>query len=128
MRFGNMFRRAVSFLGDGLQKIHKFANPIRGVAKALDTLGVGGGRLGGFVEKGLGLADVGSRSLKEFEEMTPKKQAERLGALAGEKGGMILGQGLERAGTTPGLGMGIGRGLGQLGGKFMSQGLQRLFG
>ena len=122
-----MFRRAMSFLGDNLAKVHKYANPIRGMAKALDTLGVGGGRLGGFVERGLGLADAGSRSLKEFQEMTPKQQSGRIGSLVGDAGGKILGEGLSKLGADPRVSQGIGRGLGQLGGSFLSSGLQRLF-
>ena len=123
-----MFRRAMSFLGDSLGKVNKYASPIRTVGKALDSLGVGGGRIGGFLERGLGLADAGARSLKEFGEMTPEQQSKRLGALAGAAGGGLIDKGLRGLGADPRLSSGISRGLGQLGGSFLSGGLRRLLG
>jgi hypothetical protein len=128
MRFGNMFRRGIHFLGDTLGKALSFAPGIKMGAKALDTLGVGGGRLGGMVDRGFGIAEKAQRSLREFGEMTPGQQAKRLGGLAGKFGGSLLGQGLERVGAERGQARAVGRGLGQLGGNFLSQGLQRLLG
>lgn len=128
MRFGNIFRRGVHFLGDTLGKALSFAPGIRTGAKALDQLGVGGGRLGGFVDRAIGMGERAQRSLREFGEMTPAQQSKRLGSLAGKFGGSLLGQGLERAGADRGQARAVGRGLGQLGGNFLSQGLQRLLG
>lgn len=128
MRFGNLLNTATSFLTDTLGKVNKFAEPIRGVARAIDQLGIGGGRVGRFVNKGLGFADKAQRSLTEFGEMSPAQKAERLGSLAGRAGGSLLGQGLERLGAGGGQAREVGRGLGQIGGGFLSQGLQRLLG
>ena len=127
MRFGNMFRRATHFLTDTLGKALSHGGAVRGIAKGLDQLGVGGGRLGGFVDKGLGLAEKAHRSLTEFGEMTPAGQSKRLGDLAGRGLSSLFGQAASRLGGGPEA-MRVGRGLGQLGGNFMSQGLQRLLG
>lgn len=126
MRFGNMFRRGVHFLTDTLGKALSLAPGIRTGAKALDQLGVGGGRIGGFVDRGLNLAGKAERSLREFGEMTPEKQSKRLGELAGRGLSSLFGQAGSRLGGAEA--MKVGRGLGQLGGNFMSQGLQRLLG
>ena len=121
-----MFRRATHFLGDTLGKALRFAPAIKQGAKALDSLGVGGGRLGGFVDRAVDIGGKAQRSISEFGEMTPRQQAQRLGGLAGKFGGSLLGQGLERVGAQRGQAQSVGRGLGQLGGNFLSQGLQRL--
>lgn len=122
-----MFRKATHFLTDTLGKALSHGGAIRGIAKGLDQLGVGGGRLGGFVDKGLGLAEKAHRSLGEFGEMTPKQQAGRLGSLAGKGLSTMFGMAANRMGGGPEA-MKVGRGLGQMGGNFMTQGLQRLLG
>lgn len=119
MRFGNVFRKAIGFLGDGANKLMRFSQPIRGAAKAFDSLGIAS-PVSGFVDKGLGVLQRGAEGLKAFGEMSPKQQAERIGSLAGEKAGQLIGKGLGD--------QGLGRGIGQMGGNFLSQGLQRLLG
>lgn len=118
MRFGNMFRRGVHFLTDSLGKALSLAPGIKTGAKALDQLGVGGGRLGGFVDRAVGLGQKAHDSLSQFGEMTPDQQAKRLGNLAGKGLSNLFAQ--SSGGGRPGLG--------QFGGNFMSQGLQRLLG
>ena len=127
MRFGNMFRKGIHFLTDSLGKALSYGGAIKGVAKGLDQLGVGGGRLGGYVDTGLDLAGKAQRSLREFGEMTPGQQSKRLGELAGRGLSSVFGMASDRLGGGS-QGRAVGRGLGQMGGNFMSQGLQRLLG
>jgi len=128
MKFGSFLRKGVHFLNDTLGKALKFAPGIRTGAKALDQLGVGGGNLSSMADRAIQFGDRANRSLTEFEEMTPDQQAKRLGTFAGDRVGGLLGQGLERLGGDPTISRSAGRGLGQLGGNFLSQGLQRFFG
>lgn len=82
--FGNLFRRGIRFLGDTLGKVNKFAPVISQAGKLADSLGVGGGRLGGLIQKGLGFAEMGRKRLKEFEEKSPSQQAQTIGRGLGD--------------------------------------------
>lgn len=82
--FGNLFRRGIRFLGDTLGKVNKFAPAISQAGRLADSLGVGGGRLGGLIGKGLQFAEMGRRRLKEFEDKTPSQQAQTLGRGLGD--------------------------------------------
>ena len=122
--FGSMFRSAVGFLTDKLGKFLQNGDHIRGAAKAMDSLGVGGGRLGGLVDKGFGLA----RSAKQFLSKSPKGMAEAIGRAAAAPLGSLVERGAKRIGSPEDIARKAGQGIGQLGGQFLSQGLQRILG
>lgn len=94
--FGDLFRRGVRFLGDALGKVNKFAPAISQVGQLADTLGIGGGRIGGLVQKGLRYAETGRRKIKEFEEKSPAQQAETLGRGLGDLATRYLPGALQR--------------------------------
>lgn len=122
-----MLNKGVHFLTDTLGKVNGMSGGIRGIAKGLDQMGVGGGRIGGFVNRGLDFAGKAERSLREFGGMSPAQKSKRLGNLAGRGLSSVFGQANDRLGGGA-AGAAVGRGLGQMGGNFISQGLSRLLG
>lgn len=119
-----MFRSATGFLKDGLSKFLRNGDSIRGAAKMLDGLGVGGGRLGGMLNKGFSLA----RGAQQFLSKGPAGMAQAAGRAAARGLGGLVQRGATKIGAPEDIARRAGQGIGQLGGQFLSQGLQRLLG
>lgn len=120
--FGSVFRTATGFLKDGLSKFLRNGDHIRGAAKALDSLGVGGGRLGGMVNKGFSLA----RGAQQLLSKGPMGIADAAGRAIGRGVGGLIERTATKLGAPDDLAKRASQGIGQLGGSFLSQGLQRL--
>lgn len=119
-----MLRSATGFLTNGLGQFLRNGDHIRGAAKALDGLGVGGGRLGGMVDRGFNLA----RQAQQFLSKGPAGMAAAAGRAAARGIGGLVQRGATRIGAPEDIARRAGQGIGQLGGQFISQGLSRLLG
>lgn len=93
--FGHLLSKGLTFLTDGLKRVNRFAPGISQIAKGVDSLGVGGGTIGRWVDKGLSLARKGERALSEFGMLSKDEKAKLLGSKLGEVATRGLGRFLQ---------------------------------
>lgn len=82
MRIGNLFNRAVGFLGNSLRKVAQVAPGVRQIVKGADSLF--GKNFSKYLDRGLGFAKAAEEEVEKFERMSPSERAAKLGGLAGQ--------------------------------------------